>query len=694
MGNTDGNKDMLCIAGAYGPMESVPLLSDLIGSKLLDMVAIAYSKLGSPSGILQNDGRMFPLECLIRLFKKYCRAIRSTSEGRLRCLASDCQAVMNFGGGNQVHPGPDLEERMKKFPIEAIGEFGLPEEGVYCYRCHAGLVEFVRAISLDSKDEAPFPIGAVLAGQNRVKGYSLTGKQVEQIAIEIGHPHPKELAMLYTHMKLTVRTKLLERARNLAETGRPIEDSATMSFHTRKQAQFDDLASAALGGLRLALSQTEVVSTTAVQQLVISGMEEALKRITSTIRGSYSALCRVGEPVDPRRGDRVQVEVVAHAGVCKRKLEKIYIIHVQKNELHKVLRELAKHDDFKPFSSNSLYWEFFAKLKSAIQVENISHVVVSDISTPPYTSDRLLWFTLLCDNCDVLAPRRNPLPGFVKMLGTISENTRQIVSMAYLLSRQKDAVATLIKHQDELEKRRNQTRFLIRDLAHQVSRPIMELKQSAYILSLGFSKEAYDGFRACLAELERGCRNFDLYEKMTTDFDNRGFDLQGCRSFDIKEIVLEARNRVKPYLRAERRELEISAKVAKGYTIPNVIVNPDLVLECFVNVLHNAIKYSIGNRPIEMEIFQREPSTVDTRITNYGIGLPENEWEKIFEATYRADTAKAVCVEGTGLGLYISRRLISLHGGSIKVESCVPTRPTDDGMARWRTTFLLSLKSS
>ena len=83
---------------------------------------------------------------------------------------------------------------------------------------------------------------------------------------------------------------------------------------------------------------------------------------------------------------------------------------------------------------------------------------------------------------------------------------------------------------------------------------------------------------------------------------------------------------------------------------------------------------------------------MDIRVTNYGIELREVDWERIFDETIRAETAKTVAIEGTGLGLYVCRKLIQIHQGEIKVECCEPTKASKRGISRWKTTFLISLK--
>lgn len=89
------------------------------------------------------------------------------------------------------------------------------------------------------------------------------------------------------------------------------------------------------------------------------------------------------------------------------------------------------------------------------------------------------------------------------------------------------------------------------------------------------------------------------------------------------------------------------------------------ISEVFINIINNAVKYSPGRRSIIVSITGKRNSVV-VSVQDFGIGLSEQEKEKIFEQFYRAPGTK---VEGLGLGLYIAQQIVILHQGKIWVES-------------------------
>lgn len=107
-----------------------------------------------------------------------------------------------------------------------------------------------------------------------------------------------------------------------------------------------------------------------------------------------------------------------------------------------------------------------------------------------------------------------------------------------------------------------------------------------------------------------------------------------------------------------------------SYLLPDVeiIGDPSLLNTVWDNLLTNAIKYNKPDRSIEISIEEKEDSILVT-FKDTGIGLNNEEMERIFERFYRADTARTRTTEGTGLGLSIVWTIIKLHGGHINVNS-------------------------
>jgi signal transduction histidine kinase len=107
---------------------------------------------------------------------------------------------------------------------------------------------------------------------------------------------------------------------------------------------------------------------------------------------------------------------------------------------------------------------------------------------------------------------------------------------------------------------------------------------------------------------------------------------------------------------------QLVVKVEKG--LPYLHVDPVLFRRVFDNLLDNAAKYSPMESPVELEAMQREKS-ICIEIRDRGIGIPEEDLERVFEPFFRTDRSRAPETGGTGLGLTLSKRIIDSHQGSL-----------------------------
>jgi two-component system sensor histidine kinase VicK len=97
--------------------------------------------------------------------------------------------------------------------------------------------------------------------------------------------------------------------------------------------------------------------------------------------------------------------------------------------------------------------------------------------------------------------------------------------------------------------------------------------------------------------------------------------------------------------------------------------DPDRVEQILVNLLDNAIKYSLPGGTIVVEVGDRQPDQVQVQVRDEGIGIPAGELDRIGERFYRADKARSRAEGGSGLGLAIARALVQAHGGSLWLDS-------------------------
>jgi signal transduction histidine kinase len=98
-----------------------------------------------------------------------------------------------------------------------------------------------------------------------------------------------------------------------------------------------------------------------------------------------------------------------------------------------------------------------------------------------------------------------------------------------------------------------------------------------------------------------------------------------------------------------------------------VLGDDDALAQVLVNLLSNAEKYSTGRKEVELHTWL-DDGHVDIAVMDRGMGVPNGDDRKIFEAFYRAHDSLNSGIQGSGLGLTLAQRVAHEHGGTIKFE--------------------------
>ncbi len=132
---------------------------------------------------------------------------------------------------------------------------------------------------------------------------------------------------------------------------------------------------------------------------------------------------------------------------------------------------------------------------------------------------------------------------------------------------------------------------------------------------------------------------------------------------DIVAILDQAVGELQPTAKAKG----LSITYTKPTGIPKVLADPDRVMQVCINLINNAIKYTPkGSVTITVELLK---NMVQVDVKDSGIGIDKKDQQHLFEKFHRIDNPATTGIMGTGLGLYISKNIISLLGGEMTVQS-------------------------
>ncbi len=221
-----------------------------------------------------------------------------------------------------------------------------------------------------------------------------------------------------------------------------------------------------------------------------------------------------------------------------------------------------------------------------------------------------------------------------------------------------------ITKQAELEKLKNE---FISNVSHELRTPITSIKSYVDTLCNHGEKLEPDIYREFLQIIDNEADRLmflvnDVLELSRVEEGNREFELD---VLDLKRAAEAAIRSIN--LMARDREIELSLKSEEN--LPLVMMNEESMERAIINLLSNAIKYTPTGGKIAVNIsHQTSTNEVALKVSDTGIGIPEDALAQIFDRFYRIEQ-KVHTVKGTGLGLTIVKKIIEKHHGRVQVES-------------------------
>ena len=137
-----------------------------------------------------------------------------------------------------------------------------------------------------------------------------------------------------------------------------------------------------------------------------------------------------------------------------------------------------------------------------------------------------------------------------------------------------------------------------------------------------------------------------------------------ARAYDVWESLTGV------LLANEQRILAGKVTINDLAPVPTMVyADPDLVHQVVQNLMDNALKFTPPGGNIRFDVKRLQPGIVEVSITNTGEGISPEALPFVFQRFYKEDASRGLNANGSGLGLHICKVLITLSGGTIRVES-------------------------
>lgn len=229
-----------------------------------------------------------------------------------------------------------------------------------------------------------------------------------------------------------------------------------------------------------------------------------------------------------------------------------------------------------------------------------------------------------------------------------------------------DQQSDIERLQAEFEERDRARLQLVSLIAHELAAPVTTAKGYMQLLDQGLMgempKNQHDIVHATLSNIAR-------MERMVRDLSDFA-QLEAGRlemrfaAFQIHPVIYETVGMLFDQMDAE----DIDLQMVVSSELPPIYADRIRVGQIITNLLSNAVKYTRQGGHVQIRAIQKD-NLIQLSIQDSGVGIDEDEQERLFQPFFRSSDTFVRTQAGSGLGLVITQQLLRLQGGDIWCES-------------------------
>jgi len=210
----------------------------------------------------------------------------------------------------------------------------------------------------------------------------------------------------------------------------------------------------------------------------------------------------------------------------------------------------------------------------------------------------------------------------------------------------------------------NMRKEFVADVSHELKTPITSIMGYADTLLEGeYDKQTQDKFLNVIASEARRMAKLVTDLLILSRYDNKKVNKEASE-FDLGELVKKCQEKLQLEINKKNHQVECFVTA----NVPPVKADKDGIERVVLNIMTNSIKYTPDGGNIKIYVgFVYNDAYI--KIIDNGIGIPEEDLNRIFDRFYRVDKARTREMGGTGLGLSIAKEILDQNKGSIDIKS-------------------------
>jgi len=403
----------------------------------------------------------------------------------------------------------------------------------------------------------------------------------------------------------------------------------------------------------------------------LKGLEALQKtsRLISTTLDESEIFSRLGEPLMTNLGFEKNIILLynkdqkiqcrSQAGFSMEEINSIVTALNKTNSLHTALKE---GNVFSTVSSPK------QKKEQAIQLFKIDHFILS----PIFSQKGIIGILFVGNRSDASAVTEGDeelISILANQIGQSLENAQlfeQVYRSSQILeSKVQERTKQLASALEEVQKISENKSEFISAVSHELRTPLTSIKGYAALLMTGKIGDIPDQVKERLGKINK---HSDNLVKLINDLLDIARIESGRTELKLKaESISTIIDNVHDLLTPQIKEKNIKWKTQINPNMPEVIMDVSFIERVFINLISNAIKFT-NNGTISIKVDYNH-KLVTIEVADTGIGIKEEDIDKLFNEFYRVDNDINQTVKGTGLGLALAKNIVEAHKGTIWVTS-------------------------
>ena len=259
------------------------------------------------------------------------------------------------------------------------------------------------------------------------------------------------------------------------------------------------------------------------------------------------------------------------------------------------------------------------------------------------------------------------LKNIFRPIEQINEATKKVALGEYdieLETKREDEIGELTNNFNKmtqgLKSTENLQREFINNVSHEIKTPVSSIEGFAkFLKDKDLTDEEREEYANIIIEEAKRLENLTGKILKLSKLHNQEI-ITNKQEIEVAEQIRKAISLLEP--KWSKKDIKINVSLEEKIFLGD----EDLIFQVWVNIIDNAIKFSNEGGSIDIKVYEKDEN-INVEIKDHGIGMKEEELEKVYDRFYQIDRSHSR--EGSGLGLAIVKRIVELSEGKIEIKS-------------------------